>query len=286
MGRSIRIGTVSGYRLSDDPARRDAAEGKFSIEVKFPKRISVSNNWFDRLTHGAYSGAGGLFSGNVFTKHFRGQNNVGIVSIVDNGLSIRVVDSETISVFGSLFVDFLSIDAYALCLSKQPQPKKVLSDPDCDSVWSISSGGLFPFCNSISKYLANKLLTAPDSLLGEEFLGPYREQIFGWPPKLSSRYQLRVWCQVAPIEYRDKSITVFEQSDRIFLELFHCFDSASFIKPTSFSHEEEVRVIFRPNVVDLESGNFHLVPRHLLPTFIPFDDFLGMVEVFSDGGAF
>ena len=70
-------------------------------------------------------------------------------------------------------------------------------------------------------------------------------------------------------------------SEEIIKDVHGCVDKSASIKPESFSHEQEIRLIFRPTVIDRRNGQRFLFPNYLKPVFVPFDPLLSFVDVTS-----
>jgi hypothetical protein len=88
-----------------------------------------------------------------------------------------------------------------------------------------------------------------------------------------------VW-HIDSVRYIDKEMKFLSDiSDKNLQDIWMYFDRSVFVKPTCFHIQEEVRIIFRPAMVDSEAGRVYFLPNLLRdPMMVPFESVLDLVE--------
>jgi len=272
---NLRLGTLSEYRRIENEAVRDGLEGIFKVTLNFSKKTYVKFDALKQATLGTLMIVPGTSRGNLNANFFNGRFTNGSVYSTDS-IEFEAADKDGLNVLGSVDILAEGADAYVLCMSTSKDDGAVILDPEYDSVWSIKSGSVEEFAGRIATYLCS--ISQVRQSFCSETIGPLNAP--GFPPPPQNEYmQWRFSAEIWEVIYREKTIEMSTTiTDEIIQDIFNSLDRSAFIKPEEFSHEKEVRIIFRPVMIDTRDGRRYLFPNYLNPIFIPFDPLLGFVE--------
>lgn len=274
-GAAIRLGTISEYRRIENDAVRDKHEGTFRISLNFPRQTRVGIINLRRATLDTSPLGAGTHDNNLRVVTFNGDYTTGCVYSTDS-VTIEKRTEEDIYLSGTVNIFAEGADAYVLCLSRSNTPGSVIRDPEYNAIWSIRPGCVLGFVRDLSAHL-HTFLSEGDYFSGET-IGPFHAPGFSPPPQ-SEYLGFGISSEIWQIIYRDRTIEVkTDITEEIIRDIHQSLDNSAIIKPLSFSHEEEVRVLFRPVLVDKRDGKRYLFPNYLKPALVPFEPFLGSVN--------
>lgn len=215
---NIRLGTLFGYRRTEDEARRDVGEGTFEFKVLFPKSMEVDEHWFRSIF------APSTRMSDPYVLRTRGD----LVNIQDAAVPHRSIVS------GSFTTDVDFFNCYILCTSIYESENEVsqLFD-DAPDHWFIPEERADEFreflVQEVEKELSFELIENPDF----------------WPIRMVDRNaKLELLSRVDLVTYRDRDIVVRKQSDLNSNTLLSLYSNCPLIKPPKYSHEKEVRFVF------------------------------------------
>jgi hypothetical protein len=249
------------------------------VTLNIPEQTSIEIDALRRATLDTSPlGIGANFN-NIRTSPFDGICTTGSVYSTDK-VEIEQRTEKEITLSGRVDIHAEGADAYVLCLSTSNDVESVILDPEYNSIWSIRSGSVMDFTNHLAAHLMT--LLSKDKHFSPETVGPLNAPGFSPPPQ-NEHMVSGVSSEIWEVTYRDRIIDVSTAITKEIVQNVHgCIDRSASIKPKSFSHEKEVRIIFRPVLIDRRDGRRYLFPNYLEPAFVPFEPFLSFVDVFFD----
>lgn len=276
-GSNFRLGTLSEYRAQENRYIRDAEEGIFRATISFPTTTEITTDWLDRVCFGTFAIREGSFERNVITSVFVGQKTIGPIYSTDN-VTIANLRGRKALLSGNIDLHFEAADAFLLCLSTGAEIGSVITDPEYNAVWNILQGNVWEFSKRVACEILGRL--ASGDFLLPETVGLFTGPGFSRPPAPTAdgRFVQGVVFDIADVTYRSRQIEVLEQSEQVVEEVFSLLDQSSTIKPLDFSSEREVRIIFRPAVIDSASGLRYFFPNYLCPILLPTNNLLELVS--------
>ena len=277
-GRNIRLGTLTEYRRNENVAIRDEHEGTFNVSLNFPVPTTITVDALKKATLGTSPLGMGHNIRNVRATSFAGHHTSGsLFSSDDVVVSQRTEEEITLS--GQVNLHFEGADAWLFCLSTSDVLESTILDSGYDSIWSIPPGSILDLAKHLASHL--KLLVNGGRNFSSETIGPFNAPGFS-PPTPGEHMVFEVTAEIWRVKYRNRVIDISSDiSEEIIKDVHGCVDKSASIKPESFSHEQEIRLIFRPTVIDRRNGQRFLFPNYLKPVFVPFDPLLSFVDVTS-----
>ncbi|UWR27364.1 hypothetical protein K3757_05335 [Sulfitobacter sp. S223] len=280
LGSTLRLGTLSEYRRSENRFIVDPYEGTFNVSVSFPEPTKVNIKELLDITHHTLPLDFDEISHNIIVRPFHGELTSGCVySTSDAKLSKRT--ERDVTVQGTIDVHAEVADAYILCLSTSPEVGAVILDPQYDSVWSIPETSLYNFVQRLIAVLYENL-AFPECQIPET-VGPLQGPGFSYPPLPNPNLTVRVFADLRLVEYRSRTVTFSEHmSKHDVSEVLQAIDRSEQIKPTEFSKEREFRIVLRPFLFDSRNNQRIMFPNLLRPINLPFDDLLVHTQTILD----
>lgn len=275
-GGYIRLGTLTEYRRNENEAIRDEHEGTFGVTLNFPKGTSIELDALRRATLDTSPLGTGENRNNIRATVFGGCHRVCCVFSTDNAVVEQRTEKE-ITLSGTVDIHAEGADAYVLCLSTSNDAESIISDPEYDSVWSIKQHHVFEF----TKYMIDQLrvLLSDGKHFCRETVGPFNAPGFSPPPR-SEHMVFGVQGEIWEVTYRDRTIDISTTiTEEVVQDVYECLDKSASIKPESFSHEKEVRIIFRPLLIDKRDDHRYFFPYYLKPMLVSFEPFLRLTDV-------
>ncbi len=274
-GRNIRLGTLTEYRRNENVAIRDEHEGTYNLSLNFPARTTIKIEALQKFTLGTSPIGIGSNINNIRAKSFGGMYTAGSLFSTDNVIISQRTEEE-ITLSGNVNLHAEGADAWLLCLSASDILGSTVPDAGYDSIWSILPGSVLDFARHLAGHLRS--LVNGGRHFSRETVGLFNAP--GFPPPTPGDYMLfGVVGEIWQVTYRNRFIEISSDiSDEIIQDAHRCLDMSASIKPISFSHEKEIRLIFRPNVIDIQRGLRFLFPNYLEPVFLPFDPFLRFIK--------
>ncbi|MDE9451723.1 hypothetical protein J3R80_14720 [Aliiroseovarius sp. Z3] len=267
---SIRIGTLSEYRINENRAVRDEYEGKFRVSLKFKDRMEVSKTWLNRLTFGTIP-FGSKVSQNIVTKVVSGTRTVGMVSSTGQ-FELQDVFEDRTQIEGCLDILFEGADAWVLSFSRSQD--SVINDSSYDSCWSLKPENMSSFLQAITRELWGEVVGG--NYISEDTVGPTGLPGFGVPKMRGLR--LSMFDDIQDVKYSDKIILPQCEDEDSIRTTHLAIDESAFTKPLHFKNEEETRVIIRPCYSVNVSSPRYLLPNYLRPVLIPARSILDLIS--------
>ncbi len=276
--RKILLGTLSEFRKHENEHVRDELEAKFKLELDFPNTTVVTKRKLVDATLGT-----------LFVWGDQSRNNT-VVTTIDGQFSTFCVHSRTdlvieqdigdkFLIHGKIAVYQDSTDALVFCLTKSNSGCSVIEDTTYESSWSIKKGCVPEFAKRISEEVL-QILDSDGSYHKNEFIGKSDCPGFCLPDFAGKNIRMGVMRTIETIQYPNKEIIFSSDITEDNLSLIHtCFDRSVFIKPLRFELEQEVRIIFRPMMVDEEGDRVFFFPNLLRQMLVPFKKVLDLVQV-------
>lgn len=201
---TIRLGTLYGYRTIEDEKLRDDGEGTFSYSLEFPDFVAASPQWLS-----AFEVEGG-----------------GIGKLESMRMVNGRVEVKSVSLSGSTH------NCWIFCISKSTESAGSVTEAHQDK-WTIPVEKIMGFGNYIGGLLFNDL-TYQD--LPAELTNKYGIQ--------DIQRRLGVFVELREVEYVDRFVVIGREDELQVSEIEALRDKVAFIKPVSFSEEQEVRIAF------------------------------------------
>lgn len=273
---TIRFGTLSEYRRNENIAVRDKDEGMFRITLNFPNRTRVRRSSLREATFDTSPLFAGVHQSNLRVRAFDGYLTTGTVYSTDD-VQIESQTEDSIVMSGLINIYAEGTDAYVLCFSQNHELGKVIKDDSYNSRWNVRQGRVMEFAGRAARLIREKLLS-DKRYISHRTIGPLRSSVLAQPPK-NSYMVANVSAEIWQVLYREKEMIVrADFTDDIISDIHECINRSAFIKPLEFEHEREIRIIFRPCVIDSRDGTRYLLPNYLEPMLISFAPFLDLVE--------
>lgn len=277
-GSSIRLGTLTEYRRNENVAIRDEYEGTYNFSLNFPTATTIKIEALEKVTLGTTPLSLGIYGNNIRARSFGGVHTSGSLFSTDD-VTILERTEEEITLSGNVNLHAEGADAWLLCLSTSNILGSTIPDAGYDSIWSILPGNVLDFARHLARHL--KSLVIGGGCFSRKTIGPLNAPGFA-PPPLGNHMVFGVSVEIWQVTYRDRFIEIVSDvSDEIIEDVHRCLHRSASIKPSSFSHEQEIRLICRPTFVDSRSGQRFLFPNYLEPLLVPFDPFLNFIEASS-----
>lgn len=286
IGSTIRLGTLAEFRTNENAAVRDKDEGLFRVSLTFASDTNVDCDKLKRLTLGTAPEVAGFHDSNLTTQVFAGNFTTAAIHCTDDDLFIgqsamnvdaNVPQQKFISLRGTINIMAESADAYLLCFSRSNRPKSVIMDSAYDAMWTLPAGNISQFANKMVVLLAEVLKQG--GCLSDKTIGPLNAPGIAAPP-VGDGFFPAVEVSIAAVQYRDKEMLLSRDlTEDLISEVHERIDNSPIIKPRAFEHEDEVRMIFRPVMIEKATGNCYLFPNYLNPQFILADRLMELVEV-------
>lgn len=274
-GKSLRLGTLSEYRVIENDAVRDEYEGLFNIDLVFDGTKQFEIDWLIRTSFGTWKPSmnDGSYFRNLSQRVLSTPRAVGVVYSTDD-LTIERNYSGSIRPTGSIFLHYECADAYVFCMSENQETGSVIYDDSYDTFWKLPRTNLDKFCESVSRLLISHFQS--DFKQEVDTIGPFQGAPFGLPSAFPRKLALSVVYSVQVVQYQDKKIQLCEQSQKVLDEVVSMIDRSDYIKEPRFSPEREVRVVFRPCLAS--DQEFFLFPNRLTPCLLPCENVLEYIS--------
>lgn len=216
--KTLRVGTLYGYRKEENPDIRDEGEGSYHFMLDIQKAASVSLDVAETFT----SGMIGFGAKNA--RHFRGSFSGRM-----NLMHIIKADSKQVT-FGrsNILIERNSPNQYVFCMSLTNGAPPVVSG-EYDSYWAIAEESAEKFAIGAAQALLEAVKERPSSVVGLE--GKNLDSIF-------------ILYRHDTVKYLARHIMVSDFAGHTVDNFVEKMDNMAFTKPEKFSHEIEYRFSF------------------------------------------
>jgi len=201
---TIKIGTLYDYRTIENEKLRDAGEGTFTYNIKFPKLTKVSPEWIS-----------------AFDIDSEGCANIEEMQISNGDILVKGV---TLS--GS------SHNCWVFCVSKGSESAGSVSETHEDK-WLIPNNKIDNLRDYLAKLVWSSVKTED---VPPDILKQYSIQELNQNLGLISEYR--------EISYSERSLIISDESELPPDQIPYLKNSIPFIKPILFEHERELRFVF------------------------------------------
>jgi hypothetical protein len=243
--KTLRLGSLLEYRVTEEKSIKDFREGKFDLEVRIPKPIWVRADQF--------SGFFPSYSNSKFPPYFswdpRGLHSSSSVNYQIHG------DRILLSGGGSQSWMFPNSYVFSMTMSDSLQSKF----PQYDASWGIDFHDADTFSDLLRQQLQKEVF------VNEEVLGQCLSENY-------DRTKLTVSVLHAPVEYGPNFVELNDLGPEGYEKMFSAYWRMPFTKPIDFEHEEEYRFL----VTILYEGT--PLPIYSLSRTISSERFLGLIK--------
>lgn len=285
----MRLGTLTEYRKNENAAIRDEYEGTYKVILRFPEPTKIDMKALQRVTMGTSPTlstipiSSGESKDNVMATSFAGYHTSGSLFCVDQ-VTVWARSDNDITLEGSVTLHAEGADAWLLCLSESDVLGSTIPDAGYNSAWSIQPNNVFEFAKRLAIYMRNSFYTGTNNRathFTDETIGPFRLPAFRNPPR-DNHMNFFVLPEIWKVNYQTRNIRISSGiSDSVVQKAHSRLDQCASIKPNTFSHEQEVRIVFRPTMIDSSNGKRYFFSNYLNPILVPFDELMGFVSVKS-----
>ncbi len=206
----LLLGNLLSYRQMENQSLRDAGEGTHSFQIQAGEQITLSNDAFRML------GSSGGF------------DNVTYV-----GAANYRPDLQEWTVSGGVAFDVNVANCWVLCLTTNPLSNGAVGG-EYNSEWTIKESDIPAFANEICAHLDQSVRMA--------HIDPREYDLIGLSDFQKLKYRVR-WGYV---DYKDRITLLNSGASFQYMDLINVHMKSYFIKPQTFSHEREFRIIIEP----------------------------------------
>lgn len=215
-GRSVRLGTLYGYRKAEDPEIRDEQEGICSFTIDIPGRTSVSLDNFNTIL------SGGISFGSRPTPRVRGGFSIHVHNLKTGAVSYNDIELLRCQVQ----VDRFSPNSFLFCMSIGNSPPTVSSS--YEGHWHISHSRISEFSKGLEEALLARIKLDPSVVNGLD---------------KNMLDKIKIESRSSRVIYMDRTLTTKSLGMLELNDVLNRMKEISFTKPIRFSPESEFRIM-------------------------------------------
>lgn len=216
-GKTLRIGTLYGYRAAENPDIKDEHEGKYRFELNISDPAIVKNKYANAIINN-------IQLPTSEDLYFRG----GVVIRAEE-LGYTQLDNEQVSIVASaLTIERESPNQFLFCMSKCEGVPPSISHK-YDGHWSIGFESKKEFGFILAQELLSQVKKNPKLVIGLN------------PDKVSN---LKIQLRFSEISYYPRLLSKYSMTNFDVEEILEKIENMAFTKPPKFEEEKEYRFSF------------------------------------------
>lgn len=288
-GRSLKLGPLSSFKVTDNLATKDSGEGDFTITLNLDPNVVLTTRWLNEITFGmTLCTKFGLGSDSVvqnsgtLVPFSQGPSNG--VCWVGEDYRVHQRNSDKITLSGQIKIHLIQNDSWLFCMSKSDAEKSVIKDESYGACWSVKGASVFSFASHLFRELSQKILELRGGIWEPVGMDPfpnlhYFPEIYdekGMANPAISTIGLKK--SMGEVSYFDREVLVESEAEWPFSRILGILAHAPFIKPTRYSHEQEFRFRFQPAIV-YKDGSLSFSRLKLRSVYLPCEAMLEHIDL-------
>lgn len=215
--KTLRLGTLYGYRAAEDPNIRDEEEGIFHFKMTIKEEVKLSGENANILLPMFHFGGSkrSPYRGAIRAK----SSGINIISHDDSGVILTV---------DSVQIERHAPDQFVFCMSiSDLRPSQISSQ--YDSYWDVAHETAQALADGIGSEILKAITETPELVLGIA---------------KENTENLKIACRHGVVSYLSREITAKDMSLHTMNSLIDKISNIAFIKPPEFATESEYRFAF------------------------------------------